>query len=100
MKLGREQSDEVLNSRLKSMVINECCHLVYTSGTTGPPKAVMLNHDNLTYTAKRIWEVFGLEEGKERYFLFQIRFDEYFISSHKLFYILQMISFLYSILLV
>ena len=52
MEKGAQESDEALDERLKQVVINQCCHLVYTSGTTGPPKAAMLSHDNLTFTAK------------------------------------------------
>ncbi len=66
MELGRKESGEELESRLKASAINQCCHLVYTSGTTGMPKGVMLSHDNLTYTAKRLCNTFDLRHKQER----------------------------------
>lgn len=38
-----------------------CMTLVYTSGTTGPPKGVMLSHDNYIWTARTALLKFGLK---------------------------------------
>ncbi|XP_021368563.1 long-chain-fatty-acid--CoA ligase ACSBG2-like [Mizuhopecten yessoensis] len=45
--------DSVLQERLMMQAPNKACSLVYTSGTTGNPKGVMLSHDNVTWISRQ-----------------------------------------------
>ena len=43
--------DAALDAAAKEVKPGNCAALVFTSGTTGNPKAVMVSHDNLIFEA-------------------------------------------------
>ena len=57
---GETVGPEAISGRLALVTEESLATLIYTSGTTGPPKAVMLSHRNLAWTASRALKVVPL----------------------------------------
>lgn len=59
--------EEEYQKRLSNVVANECCCLIYTSGTVGSPKGAMLSHDNLTYDCYAITSHVDFQKANEKF---------------------------------
>lgn len=63
LELGKKVSDDVLQKRIDAQKPDDVCTYIYTSGTTGDPKAVMISHDNITWTSRSALDMLGTQEG-------------------------------------
>lgn len=66
---GSEITAQALTERAQSVTPDQLATIVYTSGTTGPPKGVMLSHHNLTSDVAMNLERLP-HDGHERHFVF------------------------------
>ena len=59
IEIGKKAKVELeLHERQTMQQPGNCCNIVYTSGTTGTPKAVMLSHDNMTWITRALRMMF------------------------------------------
>ncbi|MDQ3877501.1 MAG: AMP-binding protein, partial [Actinomycetota bacterium] len=63
--LGSDVEDDRFDSAVAAVEPEDLATFVYTSGTTGPPKAVMLTHSNIWWTCTRSQRHIPVEDGEQ-----------------------------------
>jgi acyl-CoA synthetase (AMP-forming)/AMP-acid ligase II len=72
--------DAILDARIAAVGPHDLCHLMFTSGTTGAPKGVMLEHGAVCRAYDTWAEVVGLREG-DRYLIINPYFHSFGLNA-------------------
>ena len=59
-----ERDAEAGTERMAGIGPEDLATIVYTSGTTGPPKGTMISHHNILWTLRQVAPAYGLGEGE------------------------------------
>jgi long-chain acyl-CoA synthetase len=66
--LGRDalaQSPAIVTDRIAAIKPEELCTMVYTSGTTGPPKGAMITHGNILFVHDSVDQILTLDKDQD-----------------------------------
>ena len=58
-----ERDPELIDHRSSEVKPEDLATVVYTSGTTGPPKGAMISHGNIMWTLRNVTPVYGIGKG-------------------------------------
>ncbi|MBU3952432.1 MAG: long-chain fatty acid--CoA ligase [Proteobacteria bacterium] len=65
--LGEKIDDKAFEERTRQVTARDTAGIVYTSGTTGVPKGVVLTHDNITSTCQSVYQSGDFKAGEEMF---------------------------------
>lgn len=67
LKLGEDIPDTEFETRSSGVKSDDPAGIVYTSGTTGLPKGVVLTNDNITFTAQSVYQCGEFNDGDDMF---------------------------------
>ena len=67
LECGKDIEDKIYTDRLAEVTAGDTAGIVYTSGTTGVPKGVVLTHDNITFTCQSVQNSSTFRDGEDMF---------------------------------